>query len=138
MIMKYKRRRIDSSFLAKNRPFPSCLSVPLIQNKSRYETFLFIGKWVCMQDKMNLWVKLILIWKVLHQACFETEVTMVTGTWKCVPRPEYAEYWIPLWPAAKLFVRPMFVFSMNAFHWVIVISKFDLFYFDIFDTCDLF
>ena len=51
----------------KYKTIPSCL-LPRFQNESKYGTFHMKMSLICIW--MNLWVKLIFIWKVLHQDSF--------------------------------------------------------------------
>ena len=50
-----------------NRPFPSCL-LPLFQTESKCEIFHMKMSMICI--RMDLWVKLIFIWKVSHLDSF--------------------------------------------------------------------
>ena len=50
-----------------NWPFPSC-PVPLFQNESKCKTFHMKMSLICIW--MNLWVKLIFMWKVSHLNLF--------------------------------------------------------------------
>ena len=57
---------LDSKSLT-NRPFPSCL-LPLFQTESKCEIFHMKMSMICI--RMDLWVKLIFIWKVSHLDSF--------------------------------------------------------------------
>ena len=66
----FYRLKISESFmeLCINRPFPSCL-LPLFQNESWCTAFVMEMSLICIRT-INVQVKLISIWKVVHQDSF--------------------------------------------------------------------